>query len=78
MIRYIPVADNVPSAPVPRDSVTRKEADAVLAQLQVQIGAAAQRTEELVNRVEDTRKTAMGQVKLPLRACLEWRVRMQD
>ena len=58
LVRYIPVPDNVPSASVPKGTVTRQEADAALAQLQEQIGVATQRTEELVNRVEDTRRTA--------------------
>ena len=58
LLQYMQTPDDVPEASVPRDTVTRGEADAALAQLQEQISAAHQRTEELVTRVEDTRRTA--------------------
>ena len=52
------VPNSVPEVLVPRDTVSRKEADVALAQLQRQISDATQRTEDLVNVVADTRKTA--------------------
>ena len=58
LIWYVQVLDSVPAVPTPHDSVTRQEADAALAQLQKQISDATQRTDALVNQVEDTRRTA--------------------
>ena len=56
--RFVQVPDRIPDAPVPHDSVSRREADAALAQLHKQISDATQRTEELLTAVEDTKKTA--------------------
>ena len=56
--QYVQVPDNVPNVIVPHDSVSRREADAALAQLHRQISDATQRTEELLTKVEDTKKTA--------------------
>ena len=52
------IPDRVPDVLVPHDSISRSEADAALAQLHKQISDATQRTEELVNAVADTCKTA--------------------
>ena len=60
LLQYMPTPDDVPIAPVPRDTVTRGEADAALAQLQEQISVATLRADDLVHRVEDTRRTAMA------------------
>ena len=56
--RFVKVPDRIPDAPVPHDSVSRREADAALAQLHRQISDATQRTDELVNAVADTHKAA--------------------
>ena len=58
VVRNVQVSDNVPEVPVPRDTISHREADAALAQLQEQISDATQRTEDLVTAVADTRKTA--------------------
>ena len=58
VVRNVQIPDSVPEVPVPRDTVSRREADATLAQLQKQISDATQRTEDLVTAAADTRKTA--------------------
>ena len=57
MTRYLPAPappQLPPSATVPRDTVTREEANAILTELQKQIGDAAQCTDVLVQAIAET------------------------
>ena len=64
IVRYMHTPVAPASEIVPRDVVSREEADAALAKLQQAIGDATQRTDQLVRAVTDTRQQAeaAGQV----------------
>ena len=59
MTQYLPAPQSLPPPiPVPRNAVTRKEADAALGELQWQIGDATQPTDVLLQAIAETHQKA--------------------